>query len=194
LRAHHEFDGERPAMRRGAMDRGLILSIAGAALVCVLVGALAARALSRLRARLRGRASNTRGQRGERAAEALLEAHGFRLIARQIETSYAVEVDGATLDVPLHADFLVARGSERLIAEVKTGRNAPRFQHAETRRQLLEYQLAFAVGAVLLVDVEAGRLREVRFPLSDRAPAPIRHGWWVACVAAGLLAYWLAKP
>jgi hypothetical protein len=181
-------------MRGEAMERGLILSIASAALLCVLVGALAARALSRLRARLRGRAYNVRGQRGERAAEALLESEGFRLIARQIETSYAVEVDGAVVDVPLHADFLVARGSERLVAEVKTGRNAPRFQHAETRRQLLEYQLAFAVSSVLLVDVEAGQLREVRFPLSYQAPAPTRHGWWVACVAAGLLAYWFAKP
>ena len=193
-------------MRRGAMDRWLSWpSLVCAALLCALLGALAAQACARWSARLRGRAHNTRGQRGERAAEALLAAHGFRLIARQIATSYAVEVDGEAVEVPLHADFLVARGRERLVAEVKTGRRAPRFQHAETRRQLLEYQLAFGVGSVLLVDVEAGELREVRFPLLDQAAAPAgqvfeesapRTGniWLLACVAAGLLAYWLAKP
>ena len=183
------------------MDRWLGWpSIISAALLCALFGALAARTLARLRARLRGRAYNIRGQRGELAAEALLEAHGFRLIARQIETSYAVEIDGEEVEVPLHADFLVARGGEQLVAEVKTGRRAPRFQHAETRRQLLEYQLAFGVGSVLLVDVEAEQLREVRFPLLDQAPAPsFRAGrastsWLLACMAAGLLAYWLANP
>jgi hypothetical protein len=184
------------------MDRWLGWpSIIGAALLCALLGALAAGAFARWSARLRGRAYNVRGQRGERDAEALLEAHGFRLIARQIQTSYAVEVDGEPVEVPLHADFLVARGQERLVAEVKTGRRAPRFQHAETRRQLLEYQLAFGVGSVLLIDVQAEQLREVRFPLLDQAPAPAWRAegradktWLLACVAAGLLAYWLAKP
>lgn len=188
------------------MDRWLSWPwLVGAALLGALLGALAARAFARWSARLRGRAYNARGQRGERAAEALLEAHGFRLIARQIQTSYAVEVDGETIEVPLHADFLVGRGRERWVAEVKTGRHAPRFQHAETRRQLLEYQLAFGVGSVLLVDMEAERLSEVCFPLLDQLGAPAPQGpaqrgtrastsWLLACLAAGVLAYWLAKP
>jgi hypothetical protein len=166
----------------------------GGALLCLALGAVLARRFARLRERLRGRAHNVRGQRGERAAEQLLVANGYTLIARQIETSYPVEVDGDTVEVMLHADFLVARGSERLVAEVKTGRNAPRFQHAETRRQLLEYQLAFGVDSVLLVDVESALLREVRFPLSDQAPRGQSPAWLWACVMAGFLLYWLARP
>jgi hypothetical protein len=157
------------------------------------LGGLLARHIARLRERLRGRAYNVRGQRGERAAEALLKAHGYTLIARQIATRYPVEVDGDTVEVMLHADFLVARGRRRLVAEVKTGRNAPRFQHAETRRQLLEYQLAFGVDSVLLVDVEAAVLREVRFPLTDPPGRGHPPAWLVAGLLAGLV-YWFWRP
>jgi Holliday junction resolvase len=170
------------------------LPLLGLAIVCLVLGGLLAQKLARLRERRRGRAYNVRGQRGERAAERLLEAHGYTLIARQIETHYPVAVDGDTVEVMLHADFLVARGRERLVAEVKTGRNAPRFQHAETRRQLLEYQLAFGVDSVLLVDVEAALLREVRFPLPEPTRRGGSAGWLTACLMAGFFIYWLAKP
>jgi hypothetical protein len=178
------------------MDRSsLWLSIVCVGLACLSLGAWLAQRWARLAQRWRGRAYNVRGARGEAAAEQLLSAHGYTLIARQVETSYPVEIDGDAVDVTLHADFLVARGHERLVAEVKTGRNAPRFQHAETRRQLLEYQLAFGVDSVLLVDVEAALLREVRFPLPEQAPPSQRsHGWLLAFVAAGVVAYWLARP
>lgn len=178
------------------MDRSHVwLWIAGGALGCLWLGSWLARAWARVAERRRGRAYNVRGQRGEEAAERLLAAHGYTVIARQIETSYPVEVDGAAVEVSLHADFLVARGHQRLVAEVKTGRNAPRFQHADTRRQLLEYQLAFGVDSVLLVDAEAALLREVRFPLAEQpTPAPGARGWLLAFFAAGVVAYWLAKP
>jgi hypothetical protein len=176
------------------MDRRLVwLLVAAVALACLVLGGLLAGHIARIRERLRGRAYNLRGQRGERAAEDLLKAHGYTLIARQIATQYPVEVDGASVDVTLHADFLVARGRKRLVAEVKTGRNAPRFQHAETRRQLLEYQLAFGVDSVLLVDVEAALLREVRFPLTAAPAHGQTRAWLVAGLVAGLV-YWFWRP
>jgi Holliday junction resolvase len=177
------------------MDRRLVwLLLVGGVLVCLALGGMLTRGFVRLRERARGRAYNVRGQRGERAAERLLSERGYTLIARQIETRYPVEVDGATVEVMLHADFLVARAGRRLVAEVKTGRNAPRFQHAETRRQLLEYQLAFGVDSVLLVDVESELLREVRFPLPSGAPQSRAPAWMLAWLLAGVLVYWLAKP
>jgi hypothetical protein len=69
-----------------------------------------------------------------------------------------------------------------MVAEVKTGTQAPRFEHADTRRQLLEYQLAFEVDSVLLVDVEAGEVREVSFPLAHKARR-VRLGLWLGLVA-----------
>jgi Holliday junction resolvase len=176
------------------MDRRLVWLLGAAVvLACLVLGGLLAGRIARLRERLRGRANNVRGQRGERAAEELLKAHGYTLIARQAATRYAVELDGETVEVMLQADFLVARGRKRLVAEVKTGRNAPRFQHAETRRQLLEYQLAFGVDSVLLVDVEAALLREIRFPLTEPPLRGHTPAWLVAGVLAGLV-YWFWRP
>ena len=52
--------------------------------------------------------------------------------------------------------------------------------HAPTRRQLLEYSIAFDVHGVLLVDVEADRVARVEFA---RPPVPWR-GW---CLLGALL-------
>ncbi len=62
----------------------------------------------------------------------------------------------------LCADFIVRRRGRLFAADSKTGR-AARATDAATRRQLLEYMLAFAVDGVLLVDPEAGRVVEVVF-------------------------------
>ena len=66
--------------------------------------------------------------------------------------------------VELRADLLVERDGMRFIAEVKTGERAPDPSFPPTRRQLLEYRLAFDPYGVLLVDVEAGEIFEVDFP------------------------------
>ena len=169
------------------------LLVALAAVVGLAAGIALSRAGSRLRARALGRAHNVRGKRGEQAAEALLSRHGYLPIARQARIHYQVEVDDELVAVELHADFVVERAGRRLVAEVKTGRHAPRFEHAETRRQLLEYQLGFGVDSVLLIDVEAEQLREVRFPLA-RGSARTGYGTWLVAVAAVAgCAYWLTR-
>lgn len=130
-----------------------------------------------------GKAANRRGQRGERVAERLLRRSGYAPYARQVRTNYRVQVQGEDFDVQLQADYLVERDGRKLVAEVKTGTQAPRFEHTDTRRQLLEYQLAFEVDSVLLVDVEAGEVREVSFPLTRKAQRERSLGLWLAAFA-----------
>jgi hypothetical protein len=150
------------------------------------LGAWLAQLLTRSAARWRGRAHNLRGQRGERAAEQLLFRFGYTPRARHVRGRYAVQVGEEVLEVALQADYIVERAGRELVAEVKTGRHAPRFEHAETRRQLLEYQLAFGVEAVVLVDVEAGAVREVRFPIGAGNAARARRmlAWTLAALLA----------
>jgi hypothetical protein len=163
------------------------------ALLALLIGWSLARSTARWRARVRGRAHNLRGQRGEDAAEALLSRHGYVTISRQARATYLVQLDDRPVNVELHADFVVERAGRRLVAEVKTGQHAPRFEHAETRRQLLEYQLGFGVDSVLLIEVERDRLREVRFPLLEAAVRPRRSTWIWLLAGAAVCAYWLAR-
>jgi hypothetical protein len=66
--------------------------------------------------------------------------------------------------IRLRADYLVRRGKQRFVAEVKTGNLVASIRHAPTRRQLLEYQLAYGTNGVLLVDVLADEVLVVCFP------------------------------
>ena len=126
---------------------------------------------------------------GELEAEPLLRRLGYRIEARQSTGGWYVRVDGDERPITLRADYLVERDGRRLVADVKTGRLAPQVENAATRRQLLEYRLAFDVDGVLLVDVEAGEVQEVEFALPDQIPAPLwslRLIWLAVGVGLGL--------
>jgi hypothetical protein len=135
--------------------------------------------------RRRLKAQWLRAGRGEDRAETLLDRAGFCVLGRQVSKRYDLAVDGVKLSVLVRADFIVERGRRRYVAEVKTGKLAPRIETPSTRRQLLEYRLVFGVDGVLLVDAEAERISFVEFPLlvpAGRTPSP---GWWA--LAAGVL-------
>lgn len=156
-------------------------------LVLLALGAWLALALRRwLEARSRRRRA-ARAQRAELDAAALLEASGFVVLARQQRQRWALEVDGRALEFTLIADYLVERGGRRWVAEVKTGERALDLRHGPTRRQLLEYQQAFGVAGVLLVDAEGETLQRVSFVeprvAAAGAPRPSR----LVVFAAGLL-------
>lgn len=147
----------REALRDPVVASGLALLLA--------LGLLVAGAWLATRWRNAGqRARALAGAAGEREAEALLAREGWRVLQRQARARWEVRVDGRTVSVGLRADFLVERGGERLVAEVKTGHLAADLGHGPTRRQLLEYSLAFGVAEVLLVDVLAGSVQRVGFP------------------------------
>lgn len=166
------------------MRSQLLLGLA--CLACLALGAWLALALRDLRERMRGRALQRQGARGERDAERVLMAHGYAIRERQARRSYAMQVDGARRTAEVSFDFIVERGGETLVAEVKTGTSAPRVERAETRRQLLEYQLATGSRCVLLVDPGAGTISEVTFPITMPTPAP-QGSWRVSAVLVTLV-------
>lgn len=129
-----------------------------------------------------------RGAEGEKRAEKLLREMGFGILGRQVAVSYDVQIDGEPMAIDLRSDYLVSYGDKRYVAEVKTGRAAPRLDTSATRRQLLEYRIAFDVDGVLLVDAEAERVHAVEFPLGAiHAPAPSRIAWLLTGFVAGIV-------
>jgi len=120
--------------------------------------------------RERGKASRAsqrrvhRAQRGERDAVALLEAAGYHVLEEQLRGRWSVEVDGREHGVDVIADLLVERDGWRFIAEVKTGELATDPLRPATRRQLLEYLLAFEPDGLLLVDMDDETIQEIAFP------------------------------
>jgi len=149
--------------------------------------------LYELRGRREGQARNLRGKRGEERAAKLLEAAGYRILERQRRSAYRMHVDGSELNVGVTFDFVVMRDGRELIAEVKTGSLVTRLRHAETRRQLLEYQLVSGTAPVLLVDPERASITELSFPLASATEAsgqtaPARAGWtlWACALALAI--------
>ena len=127
-------------------------------------------------------------RKGELRARGLLEAHGYRVLAAQSVCSYTLVVDGQDLAVPLRADYVAARDGLRYVAEVKTGALAPYLKTPATRRQLLEYRMAFDVDGVLLVDADQERIHVVAFPFPEgRKREHFSPLGWIA-LAAGVAA------
>ena len=134
--------------------------------VAVLAGALVALVLARWvrgwRGTWKAKARAARAGAGEDGA-----AH--TIVAKQARIWWSPLVDGEPQELELRADYLVEVDGELLVAEVKTGEEAPRLSTAATRRQLLEYHVAFSVAygaeGVLLVCPELGTIHRVEFPL-----------------------------
>jgi len=152
--------------------------------IAVLAGALVALVLARWLRGWRGsRVARVRAARagaGEDRAAQLLRDAGFTIVATQARTWWSPLLDGGPQEMELRADYLVEADGELLVAEVKTGDEAPRLSTAATRRQLLEYHVAFsaAYGAegVLLVCPELGTIHRVEFPLLGGERPLLRSG------------------
>jgi hypothetical protein len=154
----------------------VLLAVAlGGALVALVV----ARWLRAMRGTWRAKRRARRAGGGEEDAAVMLRRAGFKIIARQARTWWSPTLDGEPVETELRADYLVeAADGELLVAEVKTGDEAPQLSTAATRRQLLEYQVAFQIGfgadGVLLVCPELDTIQRVQFPMPAATPAPPR--------------------
>ncbi|MFN0246715.1 MAG: hypothetical protein ACKV2T_07385 [Kofleriaceae bacterium] len=145
---------------------------------CLLAGALVALVLARTmrswRGSRRARMRAARAGEGESDAVGLLEAAGYRIVAKQARAWWTPTIDGEPHETELRADYLVEAEGALFVAEVKTGDAAPDLSTAATRRQLLEYEVAFnvALGAtgVLLVIPERGTIHRVQFPRAKQPP------------------------
>lgn len=152
-----------------------------AAIAALTLGAVAVQSLRlwALRSAPRRRIENARrrGAAGELRAETLFERLGLTVLERQCRASYSIDVDGVAHTVTVRADFIVAAGDNRYVAEVKTGLVAPRIDTPATRRQLLEYSLVFGVDGVLLVEADEDRVHTIDFHSASTPPKTSPHTW-----------------
>lgn len=102
-------------------------------------------------------------RQAENEAEKLLASLGFTILERQAVVRWRLEVDGEDREVSSRADLLVEKDGRLFVADVKTGDDAPRPHLPATRRQLLEYLLAFEADGALVVDMRRRKVRSVSF-------------------------------
>ncbi len=125
------------------------------------------------------------GAAAERAAVDFARRNGYRVLSTQVAGKACIIVDGQPLESALRADLLLARWGRRYLGEVKSGHKAPNPQDRATRRQLLEYSLAFDVDGLLLFDMQAHRIRRIEF----KRPRP---RWRLAGPGLGLIVGFVA--
>ena len=131
----------------------------------LLLGSIVLRA-ARGWVRRRGlRAQVLDAQKSERRAARLLQRRGYQIEALQPSQSWTLWANGEPLEVLLRADLLVRKGGRRFVADVKLGERAARITTVATRRQLLEYRIAYGVDGVLLIDMAREAIVEVEFAL-----------------------------
>lgn len=177
-------------MDLAAIPRSLLVSVAAFALALVLLQSLWL-AVARRSRRRRSVIRFERAARGERRAARVLEAHGYRVLGAQIVAEHTLRVDQEQVVVTLRADYLVQRRGIRYVAEVKTGELAARIETPATRRQILEYRVAFDVDGVLLVNGDRGSIHEVTFPALTRfgrQPPSLAWPFATAVLTAALVA------
>jgi len=136
-------------------------------LATLLFVVVAGRGWSRFRRRRKLRNQVLDAGRSERAAQRFLKSEGYEIEAVQPTVEWTLWVDGVPLLVRLRADLLVGRGGRRYVADVKLGGRASKITTVATRRQLLEYRLAYDVDGVLLIDMARGAIQEIEFDLAS---------------------------
>ena len=150
--------------------------------------------LRRARRRWRAKRRSRRAVRGEVEAESSVKKHGYDVVERQVDTTWTIHIDGDPVEINLRADLLLSRGSQSFIADVKTGKSAPRITTASTRRQLLEYTFAYPVDGALLIDMESETLSRVDFgPVERQLRRPISHliaAFFVGAAVAVTISPW----
>lgn len=142
---------------------GQVLLLIGMLAVLLLLAGWGGHRLRRAQQGHRLQRRAARGREGEQEAERLLKRQGYQVLDRQVTQESGLWVDDDYHPVKLRADFLVEKGGETFVVEVKTGEVAPDPTSAATRRQLLEYAHAYPVDGLLLADMNEGTLRRIVF-------------------------------
>ncbi len=156
-------------------------------LVALLMGTLVGARAVRWRRTQLWRWRLRRAAAAEHRARKVLERAGYRVLGEQIAREWPLVVDGQHSSCSVRADYMVARGGNTYIAEVKSGALVSRLSHGPTRRQLLEYCLAYDCAGVLLVDMEAETIHEVAFPGVARRDPSVAQGFAAGVLFGGLL-------
>lgn len=154
----------------------------------VIVSYLSVRVMWRWREGAEDRALKRRQRRAEQAevdAAGVLRAHGYHIISGQAEHHWSVGMNGSPHEIELRADYLVSRRGRRYVAEVKSGHAAPSIDTSATRRQLLEYLVAYPVDGVLLVDMQDVEIYEVDF--GPRIDGRSSRGAWLKGILLGAM-------
>ncbi len=187
------------------MDETLLkswLPVLVAVVVILLFGGWAALRIRVWLDRMQRLRRSRRAVSGEVKARSWLGKNGFTILGEQQSLFCTMLVDGRPVEYEVCADFVVERNGERAIVEVKTG-GAAQPSSPKTRRQILEYAMAYGVNRAYMFDGDRSTLHEMVFHVVPPSYAPRAKrvtGWQIGlagfllgvlCTAA--VVWWLTQ-
>ncbi|BDU50044.1 hypothetical protein [Haliovirga abyssi] len=99
----------------------------------------------------------------EKKAEYFLKNSGYKTLEYQKEIIIKVKSNKDEIEMKIRPDYIVKKGFEKYIAEIKTGEFAPKLTNKSTRRQLLEYYFMTEYNGILLVDMDKKTIEKIKF-------------------------------
>jgi len=104
-----------------------------------------------------------KSKKAEHKAKKILEQAGYTILETQKRRPIITYLDGKPFKNWLQVDCMVQKSGKTFVVEVKTGTEATKITNSATRRQLLEYYFTYRPDGILLVDMEYGKIQEVKF-------------------------------
>lgn len=128
----------------------------------------------------------------EKDAEKYLKKKGFTILETQKSKPIHITIGDKIHQYLIRIDYLVKRNGRIYVVEVKSGDKSPYITNRDTRRQMLEYYLAYKPSGILLLNMKNKNLSEVKFQFENTSQQWIRNTlWFFAGIAFSLLVYYL---
>ena len=142
--------------------------------------------------KLRKRFSKSR--QAEKEAEKILKKNGYAIIDAQKSKPLLITIGDKIHRYLVRIDYLVRKRGKVYVVEVKSGEKIPYITNRETRRQMLEYYLAYQPSGILLLNMKNKNISEVKFQFESTSRQwIIRISYFIAGIIFTLVLYYLLR-
>ena len=142
--------------------------------------------------RLRKRFSKSR--QAEKEAEKILKKNGYAIIDAQKSKPLLITIGDKIHRYLVRIDYLVRKRGKVYVVEVKSGEKIPYITNRETRRQMLEYYLAYQPSGIILLNMKNKSISEVKFQFESTSRQwIIRISYFIAGIIFTLVLYYLLR-
>ena len=142
--------------------------------------------------KLRQRFSKSR--QAEKEAEKILRKNGYTIIDIQKSKPLLITIGDKIHRYLVRIDYLARKRGKVYVVEVKSGEKIPYITNRETRRQMLEYYLAYQPSGILLLNMKNKTISEVKFQFeSTIRQKVIKLVYFLAGAIFSLILYYLLQ-
>ena len=142
--------------------------------------------------RLRKRFSKSR--QAEKEAEKILKKNGYAIIDTQKSKPLLITIGNKIHRYLVRIDYLARKSGKVYVVEVKSGEKIPYITNRETRRQMLEYYLAYQPSGILLLNMKNKSISEVKFQFeSTKRQTIIKLVYFLSGAIFSLILYYLLQ-